>query len=69
MYKQFIKTPVQEKLLTCLDEAWGEYCCGNESDFLLGKIYGYVEYLEIILQSEGVSDEALLALEEQYGIR
>ena len=69
MYKQFVKTSVQEKLLTWLDEAWDEYCCGNESEFLQGKIYAYVECLEVILQSEGVSDEALLALEEQYGIR
>lgn len=59
----------QEKILNCLDEAWYEYCHVNKSDFLLGKIYAYVESLEIIMQDEGVTDEALLALEERYGIR
>lgn len=61
---------VQDKIFAWLDEAWEEYrCCESDSEFLLGKIYAYVECLEVILQQNGVSNDALLALEKQYGIR
>lgn len=69
MCKQIVNICAQEKILKWLDEAWEEYCRGNESEFLLGKVYAYVECMEIILQSEGMDDEILRVLEEQYGIR
>ena len=69
MDKQTVNICAQEKILKWLDEAWDEYCGGNESEFLLGKIYAYVECMEIIFQSEGMGDEMLRAFEEQYGIR
>ena len=69
MCKQSVDTYFQEKLFMWLDEAWEEYSGGNKSDFLLGKIYAYVECLEIIMQQEGCDNDVLLALEEQYGIR
>lgn len=52
-----------------LNELWQEYCRGDDSDFLLGEIYAYVECLEVILQSEGADHDVLLDLEARYGIR
>lgn len=69
MCMQTAMTYLQERLLSWLDEAWDEYCYCEESDFVLGKIYAYIECLEIILQSEGVDNDTLLALEEKYHIR
>lgn len=60
---------VPEKILAWLDEAWDEYCLGYQSEFIMGKIYGYVECLEELLRCEGVENSELLLLEEQYGIR
>ena len=68
MSKETVDICAQEKILKWLDEAWEEYRNGYESDFLLGKIYAYVECMEIILQSEGMSDEMLRDFEQQYGI-
>ena len=62
-------THLKEQLTMWLDEIWEEYSKGDESDFLLGEIYGYVECLEIILQYEGVDNATILALEKRYGIR
>ncbi len=69
MSKQPVDICAQEKILKWLDETWEEYRRGYDTDFLLGKIYAYVECMELILQSEGVSDEMLRAFEERYGIR
>lgn len=69
MSKKSAIKQLKEKLFMWLDEIWEEYSQGDESEFLLGEIYGYVECLEIILQSEGVDNETILALESRYGIR
>ena len=69
MCKQSAFTYVQEQIVSWLDEAWDECCLGEQSEFLMGKIYGYVECLEILLRYDGVSDDELLALEAQYGVR
>lgn len=69
MSKQSVIIFIVDKLYAWLDEAWSEYSGGYESEFLLGKIYAYIECLEIILQSEGIDNEELLALEEKYGIK
>lgn len=69
MSEQLTITYVEEKILRWLDEAWDDYCYGSGSEFVLGKIYAYIEVLEEMLSQEGTSDEALLDLESQYGIR
>lgn len=69
MGKQLTTAYIEEKLLKWLDEAWDDYCYGGNSEFVLGKIYAYVEVLEEMLSKEGASDESLLDLERQYGIR
>ncbi len=69
MNKQLTTTYVEEKIFEWLDEAWDDYCYGNRSEFVFGKIYAYVEVLEEMLSLEGVPDEALLDIEKQYGIR
>lgn len=68
MCKETVNICAQEKILRWLDEALEEYRC-YKSDFLLGKVYAYVDCVEIILYSEGVDDDALLAFEEHCGIR
>lgn len=69
MSEQSVITSLEEEIYKWLDEAWDEYCGGDDSEFLLGKIYAYVECLEILLHSEGIADETLIELESRYGIR
>lgn len=69
MHKKSELSYLEGKIFLWLDEAWDEYCCGNKSEFLEGKIYAYVECLEEILHSYGVSNKVLICLERQYGIR
>lgn len=69
MSKEEIITYLRKRLITNLDELLEDYDNTNQSEFLLGGLYAYTECLEIILQSEGVDNDTLLALEQHYGIR
>ena len=69
MCNQSVITYLQEKILLWLDEVWNEYCSFGRTEFLLGKIYAYVECLEIIMELDGADNDEMLALESLYGIR
>ncbi len=69
MGQQSVITYFVEKLYLWLDEVWDEYCGGYESEFLLGKIYAYIECLELMLQHDGIDNKMLLELEVKYGLK
>ena len=60
---------LREHLRLCLDELLEDCDNSTDSEFLMGEMYAYTECLEIILQSDGVDNDTLLALEQHYGIR
>ena len=69
MCKQSAVAELKEEISAWLDEAWDEYRCGVQSEFLLGKIYAFTECLEILPYAEGTADEDIIELEERYGLR
>jgi len=60
--------PLEKYIMTCLDEIRTQNELEN-SEFLQGELYAYLECLEIILQGQGVDNAELLALEERLGVR
>lgn len=69
MCKQSVVAELKKEVSAWLDEAWEEYRCVVQSEFLLGKIYAFTECLEMIMYAEGVADEYIIELEERYGLR
>ncbi len=60
---------MQDFIFESLDEMKEEMILAGENDFLWGKIYGYLECLEIILEKIGVDNDIILDIEKHYGIR
>lgn len=56
---------LDEYILLCLEELNEE----EQTEFVIGEKYAYIECLEILLQSKGVENEMLITLEKKYGIR
>lgn len=63
-------TLLEDRIFMSLDEiAEARKNGASNEDFLLGELHAYIDCLETILTSKGVSNNALLAIEEKYGLR
>lgn len=69
MQEEKEKIYLEEYILLRLEEVQEEREQDDESEFLLGETYAFVECLEVILKSKGVDNETLLNIEKRYGIR
>lgn len=69
MQKKDVLNCLEEHILISLEEIREESRLGYDCEFVQGKVYAYVECLEVVWKSKGMDNNMLLTLEARHEIR